>query len=316
MDTARLDLNLLRVFHAILEERNLTLAANRLGLSQPAVSYALGRLRAHLDDPLFVRTGNEMQPTSAALSLSEPLRQAMAATDRALQMMAPFDPETSTRVFGIAMSDLGALAFAPPLCAALARCAPHVQLDIRSVAVGQIEESLRAGKLDLAIGNLPALLGRTHHHELFHEDYLCMTRRRGDLPEARLTLDQYLSMLHIFVGSLESAHHQIEERFREQNIHRQIALRVPHFTVVPHILAQTDWMVTLPRRTVPLLNPNGQFAVYDLPAIIPDVAVTVHWHPDSDERAANRWLRDLVIRALSDSPASAPSCDVDQRQSP
>jgi DNA-binding transcriptional LysR family regulator len=301
MDTTQLDLNLLRVLHAILEERNLTLAANRLGLSQPAVSYALGRLRAHLDDPLFVRTANEMQPTSAALALQEPVRLAMTAADQALQLMVPFEPKTSARVFRVAMSDLGALAFVPPLCAALARCAPHVQLDVQSVPVGEIGESLRTGKLDLAIGNLPALVGKTCHQALFHEDYRCMTRRRSDLPEGPFTLDHYLSMLHICVGSLESAHQQIEERFRERHIYRQIAVRVPHFTVVPHILAQTDWMVTLPRRTVKLLDPNDQFAVYDLPVDIPEVTVTVHWHADSDDREANRWLRGLVIRTLSDS---------------
>lgn len=161
MDTARIDLNLLRVFHAILEERNLTLAASRLGLSQPAVSYTLGRLRALLDDPLFVRAGNEMQPTSAALELREPLRQAMSAAEHAFQLMTPFDPATSTRAFLVSMSDIGELAFLPPLCAALEQYAPRIRLDIQSVPSGQIEESLRVGKLDLAIGNLPMLLDRT-----------------------------------------------------------------------------------------------------------------------------------------------------------
>ena len=303
MDTVRIDLNLLRVFHAILEERNLTLAAGRLCLSQPAVSYSLGRLRALLDDPLFVRAGNEMQPTSAALELREPLQQAMAAAEHAIQMMAPFDPSTSTRVFRVSMSDIGELAFLPSLCAALEQCAPHVRLDIQSVLVTQIEDALRVGKLDLAIGNLPSLIGRTPCQPLFHEDYVCMTRRRDTLPEAELTLAQYLALPHILVGSLESAHHQIETQFREKSVHRQIALRVPHFTVVPHILARTDWIVTVPRRTVQWLNPDGAFAVYDLPVDIPDVTVTVHWHADADDRAANRWLRNLVVQTLSD-----PSC--------
>ncbi|MGQ7906775.1 LysR family transcriptional regulator [Burkholderia sp. BC1] len=303
MDTARIDLNLLRVFHAILEERNLTLAASRLGLSQPAVSYTLGRLRALLDDPLFVRAGNEMQPTSAALELREPLRQAMSAAEHAFQLMAPFDPATSTRVFLVSMSDIGELAFLPPLCAALEQCAPRIRLDVQSVPSVQIEESLRVGKLDLAIGNLPMLLDRTPHHRLFHEDYVCMTRRRDALPDAVLTLEQYLALPHVLVGSVESAHHQIEAQFQEKHIHRQIALRVPHFTVVPHILARTDWIVTLPRRTVDWLNPDNRFAVYDLPINIPEVTVTVHWHANSDNHVANRWLRNLVIRTLSDESA-------------
>lgn len=303
MDTTRIDLNLLRVFHAILEEHNLTLAANRLGLSQPAVSYALGRLRAIVEDPLFVRNGNEMQPTSAALEMREPLRKAMAAAEHALQLMVPFTATTSTRVFRISMSDIGELAFLPPLCAALAESAPRVRLDIQSVPVDQIEDALRVGRLDLAIGNLPALIGRTRHYRLFHEDYVCMTRRRQGLPKRTLTLEQYLAFPHVLVGSLESAHHQIEESFRQRNIHRQIALQVPHFTVVPHILTHTDWIVTLPRRTVQLLNPADEFVVYDLPVDIFGVTVTVHWHADFDTHDANRWIRELVITHLSDAPA-------------
>ena len=303
MDTNRIDLNLLRVFHAILEEHSLTLAANRLGLSQPGVSYALGRLRAILEDPLFVRTGNEMQPTSAALEMREPLRAAMAAAEHALHLMVPFSAATSTRVFRLSMSDIGELAFLPRLCAALAESAPRVRLDIQSVPLDQIEDALRVGRLDLAIGNLPALVDRTRHHRLFHEDYVCMTRRRRGLPKRALTLEQYLAFPHVLVGSLESGHHQIEDSFRKRSIHRQIALQVPHFTVVPHILAHTDWIVTLPRRTIELLNPAGEFAVYDLPVEIPGVTVTVHWHSDYDTHDANRWIRTLVIDQLSDEPA-------------
>ncbi|MEM5318530.1 LysR family transcriptional regulator [Paraburkholderia sp. JHI869] len=299
MDTVRIDLNLLRVFHAILEERNLTVAASRLGLSQPAVSYALGRLRALLEDPLFVRAGNEMQPTSAAQELREPLRQAIAAAEQTLQLMVPFEPSTSTRVFRISMSDIGELAFLPPLCAALQKEAPHVRLCIQSVPPSQIEESLRIGRLDLAIGNLPALLDRTPHCRLFHDDHVCMTRRREGLPEDVLTLEQYLALPHILVGSLESGHYQIEAQFREKHIHRLIALRVPHFTVVPRILARTDWMVTLPRGAIHLLNPDEGFAVYDLPADMPVLTVTVHWHADFKDHAANQWLRNLIVRTLS-----------------
>ncbi|MEM5331066.1 LysR family transcriptional regulator [Paraburkholderia sp. JHI2823] len=300
MDTTRIDLNLLRVFHAILEEHSLTLAAIRLGVSQPAVSYALGRLRAILEDPLFVRNGNEMQPTSAALEMREPLRAAVTAAEHALQLMVPFNPKTSTRAFRIAMSDIGELAFLPPLYAALAECAPHVRLDVQSIPLDQIEDVLRVGRLDLALGNLPALVGRTRHQPLFHEDYVCMTRRRRGLPRRALTLEQYLTLPHVLVGSLESGHHQIEGSFRKRNIHRQIALQVPHFTVVPHILAHTDLIVTLPRSTVPLLNPGGKLAVYDLPVDIPGVTVTVHWHANFDMHDANRWIRTLVIEQLSD----------------
>jgi len=307
MDTGRVDLNLLRVFHAILEEGSLTLAGVRLGLSQPAVSYALGRLRAAFHDPLFIRTGNEMQPTSAALEMREPLRRAMAAAQEALRFMTPFDPATSSRLFSLTMSDIGELAFLPPLCARLAVLAPSVHLDIQALPIAQAEEALRSGKLDLAIGNLPTLRERTPHHVLFHEAYVCMTRQRPGLPEQALSLDEYLALPHILINSVENAHQQIEGYFRKKKVHRQIALRVPHFTVVPYILAQTDWIVTLPRRAAPLLNTMGQFAVFELPIEIPEVTVSVHWHQDFENNDANRWLRQQIIETLSDQPATSTS---------
>lgn len=300
VDINRIDLNLLRVFHAILEEGNLTLAANRLNLSQPAVSYALGRLRALLGDPLFIRSGSEMQPTSAALAMRDPLRRTIASVTQTLQLMAPFDPRMSTHTFRLSMSDIGELAFLPPLCAAFGRQAPQVRIEVQSVPIAQVEEALRSGRLDLAIGNLPTLTDRTRNQVLFHEAYVCMTRKRPELPSDTLSLEQYLELSHVLVGSLESAHQLIEEHFRKLNVFRQIALRVPHFTVVPHILARTDWIVTLPRRAAPLFNFSGEFAIYDLPVEIPEVTVTVHWHSDFEDSAANRWLRDCVISTLRD----------------
>src|SRR5437016_5448040 len=151
MDIMKVDLNLLRVFHAIAEENSLTLAGNRLGLSQPAVSYALGRLRAMFNDPLFVRSGNTMQPTSAALELREPIRRAMSSIQEALRYGERFDPGRSTRTFHITMSDIGEMVFLPPLCEKLRDVAPNIRLEVSQLPLVQIEEALRSGRLDLAI---------------------------------------------------------------------------------------------------------------------------------------------------------------------
>lgn len=300
MDPNQVDLNLLRVFHAIFEEGSLTVAGHRLGLSQPAVSYALGRLRALFDDPLFVRAGNEMRPTLAALEMREPVRRVMSATLDALRFSEKFDPQTSIRRFVTTMSDIGELVFLPALCERLESRAPSVRLDVESRPVGQIEEALRTGKLDLAIGNLSTLRDVTPHYVLFHEEYVCMTRRRACLPEHELSLDQYLSLSHVLVSSAENMHQQIEENFCHEKIHRKIALRLPHFTVVPSILSRTDWIVTLPRRAAPFLNPANEFVVFELPIPMPEVTVTVHWHEDFQENSVNRWLRDLVRETLGE----------------
>lgn len=302
-DESRVDLNLLRIFHAILEEGSLTLAGNRLGLSQPAVSYALGRLRAMFNDPLFVRSGNEMNPTSAALAMRESVRRAMAATHDVLHFAAPFDATQTNRTFRITMSDIGALVFLPQLCDRLAATAPNIKLDVLSMPLSQVPEALRNGQIDLAVGNLPGLKHSTHFAPLFHEDYVCMTRKREGLPERKLPLELFLSLSHILVTSAENAHQQVEEHFLERDIHRKIALRVPHFTVVPEILRRTDWLVTVPHRVVPSLNRNDEFAVYRLPVKPPEVTVTVHWHENFEYNEANRWLRQLVFDTLRDTDA-------------
>jgi len=142
-DLNKVDLNLLRVFHAIAEERSLTRAGQRLGLSQPAISYALGRLRALFDDPLFVRTSDGMLPTSAGQQLVLPVNRAMASIRDALQYRERFDLATTTRVFRLSMSDIGEQVFLPPICEQLQRIAPNVTLEAEQVPLAQVEEAMR-----------------------------------------------------------------------------------------------------------------------------------------------------------------------------
>ncbi|MDR3096522.1 MAG: LysR family transcriptional regulator [Paraburkholderia sp.] len=292
------DLNLVRVFQAILEERSLTRAGQRLGLSQPAISYALGRLRAMFDDPLFVRSPDGMLPTPTAQQLALPLGRAIASIREALRHGEPFDPATSSREFHLSMTDAGEQFFLPPLCEMLQRVAPQVKLEARQAPVAEVTEQLRLGQLDLAIGNLPALKPHTHSALLFDEPYVCMTRRRAGLPARRMSRERFLAMQHIMVVSSESSHRTINDSLRAAGLDRKIALRVPHFSVVPQILRRTDWMVTLPRRVARFFNEHDQFVIYALPVEMPSVEVTVHWHETFDNDEGNRWFRELTIETL------------------
>jgi DNA-binding transcriptional LysR family regulator len=299
-DSEKADLNLLRVFHTIFEARNLTTAGHRLDLSQPAVSYALGRLRAIFNDPLFVRSGNEMTPTSAALAMRDPVRRAMAAVNDALRFAAPFAATSSSRVFRVAMSDIGAFVFLPLLCDRIAATSAQLRLDVVSMPLDEVQDALRRGEIDLAIGNLPSLKRSTQFIQLFREDYVCMTRLGATQARQAMSLELFTKLSHILVTSSENAHEQIEQHFVEHGLQRNIALRVPHFTVVPEILRRTDWVVTLPRRAAPSLNPVGEFKVFELPVPAPKVSVTVHWHEDFEFNDANCWLRQMVVETLKD----------------
>jgi DNA-binding transcriptional LysR family regulator len=292
------DLNLLRVFQAILEERSLTRAGQRLGLSQPAISYALGRLRSLFDDPLFVRTTDGMLPTPTAEQLAVPVGRAIASIREALRHGEQFDPQTSSRAFRLSMSDIGEQVFLPPICEKLQRVAPLVRLEAGQVPVADVEENLRLGQLDFAIGNLPTLKLTTNCAVLFHEAYVCMTRKRPGLPARQLSKQKFLEQSHVAVVSSESSHRTIDDSLRASGLHRRIALRVPHFTVIPQILQRTDWMVTLPYRVAKLFNESGQFLIYPLPVEIPEVEVTVHWHDTFDKDEGSRWFRELIIETL------------------
>ncbi|MCP3655622.1 LysR family transcriptional regulator [Herbaspirillum sp.] len=296
-----MDLNLLRVFQAIADERSLTLAGNRLHLSQPAVSYALGRLRQIFDDPLFIRTKEGMQPTPAALELAKPINRALQAVQDALRYTERFDPAASTRVFRASMTDVAEMMFLPQLCELLTAQAPQTRLQVEQVPPAHLEEALRTGQLDFAFGNLPALKPVTCHELLFRETYVCMMRKRPALPaREQLELDEFLALSHVLVESAESSHHQVENSFRNLGVQRKISLSIPHFTVLPRILGKSDLVATVPARIAKLFHSEHPdvFLSYELPVKLPAVDITLHWHPAFDADAGNTWLRQIVIDML------------------
>ena len=294
------DLNLLRVFQAIVEERSLTRAGERLALSQPAVSYSLGRLRTLFDDTLFIRTRAGMQPTPVALELAEIVGRALDTVREALRFAERFDPSTSNRTFRLSLSDAGEMAYLPAICEALHESAPRVKLLIEPLPVEDIEEALRSSRLDFAIGNLPSLLPRTRHALLFEEAYVCMTRKRKGLPAGEtLSLDQFLSASHVQVRSLEHSHHALDDALRAQGVGRNIALALPHFVAVPGVLAVTDLLATLPERLAHILNRDNAFRIYALPVELPKAAVTMHWHEHFHEDEGIAWMRGLMTDILA-----------------
>src|SRR5437773_7083932 len=189
MNVQDVDLNLLRVFDSVLAERGVTPAAARLGLTQPAVSNALARLRKVFGDALFVRTPSGMDPTPFARELAEPVRQALALLESALAHGPGFDPATSTRAFRFYMSDLGQIEFLPPLVERVQRVAAGVRLEAVALEVEDIAAALAAGSLDLAVGFLPGLGPPIRRRALFRDPYLCLMR--ADHPITSLTKKRF-----------------------------------------------------------------------------------------------------------------------------
>lgn len=300
MNVRDIDLNLLRVFDAVLRDRSVTAASGELGLTQPAVSNALARLRALFGDPLFVRTASGMDATPFARELAEPVRQALALLESALAHGPGFDPVTSTRAFRFYMSDLGQIEFLPPLVERAQRTAPGVRLEAVASDLEHIGDALGAGSLDLAVGFLPALGPPVQRKLLFRDPYLCLMRADHPAAAGRLTRKRFLEASHVLVTYRGGGHRVIEEALERAGVARRIALRVPHFTVVPMVLERTDLILTLPARVAQVYERRGKFKTLPPPVPMPPAQVAVHWHERFETDPGNRWLREQIIDLFCD----------------
>jgi DNA-binding transcriptional LysR family regulator len=295
-----LDLNLLRVFDAIATEGSVTVAAARIGLSQPAMSNALARLRNLFDDPLFVRTPRGMRPTPFAQQLAQPVREALRLIQGALQQHAGFDPLSSTNTFRFHMSDIGEMVFLPNLLARIKRDAPGVRIEVVRIPIKDVHAALEAGALDLAVGFLPGLTTGMRQQPLFREHYECMLRADHPLIGAKISAKQFREAAHVLVSYAGTGHQVIEETFIREGLESRIAVRVPHFLVVPMILARTDLIVTVPSRVAALFAQTGNFNVLPLPLRMPSFEVRLHWHQRFHQDPANTWLRRLMTELYAE----------------
>jgi DNA-binding transcriptional LysR family regulator len=295
VNIADLDLNLLRAFDAVLQERSVTAAARRLGLTQPAVSNALARLRGLLGDPLFVRTPAGMDATPAARALGEPVRQALGLLEAALAHGPGFDPATSTRIFRFYMSDIGQVEFLPPLVERVQRAAPGVRLEALATEVEEIGDALASGALDLAMGFLPGLGPPVRRRHLFRDAYACLMRADHPTVGKTMTRRQFLDASHVLVPYRGGGHRVIEEALERAGVTRRIALRVAHFTVVPMVLGRSDLVLILPWRVAKVFERRGRLKALKPPLPIPPADVGLHWHERYDADPGNRWLRDQLL---------------------
>lgn len=294
----RLDLNLMRVLIAVHETRSVTAAAQRLALSQPAVSYGLAKLRRTYGDRLFNRSSSGLAATPLAERIYRRYREAMAAVDQTLDGVDRFDPLLATRGFRVAMSDIGALYFLPPLHARLQAVAPRTELEVVQVSTDVAVEDLAAGRLDAAVGNLPSIRAQTQSELLFVERYVCLMRR--DHPDVGdvLTLDAFLRARHVMVSSPFSGHRLVDDALAERGVARDIAIRIPHFTMMPQLLSQSDLMVILPSRVAALFASQSPTRYLDLPVPVPQFEVRVHWHWHYARQASTQWLVGLLRDTL------------------
>lgn len=294
----RLDLNLVRVFVTIYETGSVTAAAERLFVTQPTVSYGLAKLREALNDPLFTRGPSGMAPTVVGELTYKKFTAAMASIDSAVEMTRHFDPHTSTQRFRVAMSDIGELIFLPPILGRMQSEAPDVELEVVQVAVNEVAGWLAAGKVDAAVGNLAVLQASGKSSTLFSERYVCLLRKDHPRIRKELTLEKFVQARHVLVSTPFSGHRLVEDVLRQHGVSRKIALQIPHFTILPQLLATSDLLVTVPSRVARLFASSAPLRSLELPIDIPPFEVRMFWHEHQDENAAHRWLRGILTATL------------------
>ncbi|MFT4075757.1 MAG: LysR family transcriptional regulator [Asticcacaulis sp.] len=297
-DIRTVDLNLLKALDALLDERNVTRAAARLALTQPAMSGMLTRLRESFDDPLFVRTQRGILPTQRALELAVPVKQVLSDIDALLQPPT-FDPATASLTLSIAATDYALHAIAVPFLAALRQRAPNVRVALMPVESTQVQTELERGRLDLALITPESTPQDLRARRLFDERYVCVLRR--DHPMAtghELTLDQFCALDHALVSYTGGDFSGVsDEALAKLGRTRRVTLSVKSFLIVPEILRASDLVAVVPSRLVADLE---GLAIFDPPIEIPGFTKIVAWHERTHRDPGHRWLRDLLFEVCGE----------------
>ncbi len=293
MDTTRLDLNLLATLEALLLEQNVTKAASRLHLSQPAVSAQLSRLRAIFDDPLLIPARRGMTPTAKALELLPALRAALNQVRTTLVSHRDFDPAQAEITVGIAATDYLQAVVIMPLVIRLRREAPGLRIAIHNLDPQQLEKQMAGGVLDVALLSPKIAPPGLHARHLFDERYVLAGRRDHPQLRAGISLDVYARLEHVVV-SLDGGGFAtpVDDALQARGYHRQVVLSAASFLLVPEILARSDFVALLPER---LVRHHGEtLQSVDIAGLAEDFAVGMVWHERSHGHPGQRWLRETL----------------------
>ncbi len=294
MNIYNFDLNLLRVLDALLRERNVSRAAERLSLSQPAVSNALNRLRELLDDPLLVRAGRAMQPTPRALSLEAPIRDALQQIEHTLNAGDFFDPATSRQRFVIAVTDYVELICMPALMAHLANVAPGIQLAIQHLTPSLPAEALDNGEIDLAVGRFLDVPTRFHSRRWASETLQVALRQHHPLIEGELDLPAFLRLRHLWVHGGQTRG-MVDQWLKDHDLERKVVYTTPNYLQAAHIVASSDLAAVLPTGLARHFAGLLPLQLFDLPFDLGAFQLDIVSVAQRERDAALQWLIEQIV---------------------
>jgi LysR family transcriptional activator of mexEF-oprN operon len=305
-DLRLFDLNLLVAFDALMAERNVTRAARRIGIGQPAMSYALGRLRELFADQLFVRTSGAMQPTTRALELAGPVARILADIRGSVLADRTFRPDSSETVLRVGASDYAEVAVLPAVLAVLRSLAPRARVVVSQVDRDRAGMLLESGAIDLAIGFLPDTSGGRHTEILFHEEFVCLFDADACRASAPLTLKDYLELPHILMSLRGELTGGIDTLLARRGARRFVFMATPHFLTIPFLLHGFRAIAAVPRRLAENCADVAGLTLSPLPIEVQGFDVSMIWHARTETDPAQLWFRDLVRTAGRARATGAP----------
>ena len=299
MDIRAVDLNLLKAFDALMNERAVTRSAGRIGLSQPAMSHALSRLRGLFADDLFVRTATNMEPTARAREIAPLVATAIEHIEAALSLGAGFEPARSAAVFTAGMAEYAEIALVGQLARGFAREAPGATLRLLPASGHEAIEQLERGAIDVAVAHLPHVPAHVESIVLLRDPFVVVARKGHPIAGQSLSLEAYAAQNHVLVSPRGATSGALDGILVDFGLKRRIALLVATYLAVPAALAASDLVATVPQRTARQIAATAEIAIMPLPI---DFAMTVSmaWHRRAASDPAQAWFRSMLINAAAD----------------
>ena len=293
MDLADFDMNLLLTFDAIYRHQNLSAAAVELGLTQPAVSAALKRLRERFGNPLFVRTSHGMRPTPYADSVAVKITRVMDIV-REVDQPTEFSPQTTTINFRVYINDVGMLLVMPQVFRYVSVHAPNAKLTMLDLRPDEVVEALDTGAIDVAVGYFLGMPNWAHQQSVRNTSYVCAVRSQHPTIHDSLSLEQFLNTKHGMYWTTGSPHSAVEETLARLDLTRDVMLRVPRFSALPFLIAQSDLIVTIPEDLGVAFSSLMDIKLFKPPLKLPNFEIRQYWHERLHADAANKWLRTVI----------------------
>lgn len=294
MNLSQLDLNLLKALDALLTDLNVTKAARRMDVSQPAMSNSLARLRHMLGDPLLVRGPGGMLPTPRAQELHDPIRRILSDVQRVIGPLGSFDPPTSEETFVIAATDYVELLLLPGVIRRLRAAAPGIKVVLRSVEGSKLPDDLTSGRIDVAIAFFQTLSPKLRKQVLFSDEFICVVSRHNPMAKNRLSLQTFLSATHLQISPSGRLGGRLDDALQGVGMRRNVNFVTSHFIAGAKIASQTDVITVIAKRIGQYLSDILPVKLLALPVETKSLNLILAWHERTHRDPARSWLRKQI----------------------